>query len=575
MNARNRPNSQPRHKELLIGGALFLGVLGFYSLSWFYGLTNGSHHFWGGVSTVGAQRVLAGDLPYRDFWTIYAPGQFYLLALLFRIFGTHLFVEVVAGSVVCSAAAYFCYRLVMNLVEQRFLAIACAGVFVAATFNTGYYKRLGSYPSAILLIFIALGLTVLYYNNGRIRYLVFAGLATGAAGVFKHDIGGYTAIAIAVGLGAYQLSARAKKHNQARAWLAEVAAYLTGIALVVLPPLIYFTISVGQDMLRDLVIFPLTDFRFARREAYPSLLPTGVLGGSGDIMIKHLLRYVNFTIPFFLFLVGLVVVGLAVRRRNSKYAGLGVTFTAAFFLHYLAAHVQINTHIITLSVYASCLGAIFDQLTGHRWPLGQPTLARFLILSLVTCWLLSLLLLPGYALWNDRKQATAKLEMARVSGFRVTPEEARTFTDLLIYLDTRIPPDQKLFVGLHRHDVLIIGDVMIYFLLGRPNATRYQELHPAITDTADVQQEIIHDLQSNHVPLIILKHIFSDKTLEQMKSIFLRDLPRIGATDLDEFIHQNYARVREFGPYEVWERKYKGSAPGRTRTSDTGIRKPF
>jgi hypothetical protein len=144
MNASNRLKSWTQHKELLIGGALFIGVLGFYSLSWFYGLTNGHHHFQGGVSTVGAERVLAGDIPYRDFWTIYAPGQFYLLALLFRLFGTHLLVEVVAASIVCAAAACLCYRLVMNLVGQRLLALACAGIFVAAIFNTGYYNRLGS-----------------------------------------------------------------------------------------------------------------------------------------------------------------------------------------------------------------------------------------------------------------------------------------------------------------------------------------------------------------------------------------------------------------------------------------------
>jgi hypothetical protein len=405
------------------------------------------------------------------------------------------------------------------------------------------------------LILIALNLIVLYYNNGRIGYIVSAGLATGAAMVFKHDIGGYTAIAIVTGLSAYHLSEPAKKQNRARAWLREAGAYFAGIAVIVLPPLIYFTISAGQDMLRDLVIFPLTDFRFARPEGYPGLLPTGIFNESRTVMLKNLFKYVNFTIPFLLFLVGLVAVGLAVRKRNHKSIGLGVTFAAAFFLHYLAAHVQINTHIITMTVYAFCLGAIFDRLTMRRWALRQPMLARFLILTLTAGWLLTLLLVPAYALWNDRKQATVKLEMARVSGFRVLPEEARTFTELLAYLDARIPQQQKLFVGLHRHDVLITGDVMIYFLLGRPNATRYQELHPAITDTAKVQQEIIHALQSDDVSLIILKHIYSDRTLERAKSNFLKNLPCIGATDLDEFIRKNYAEVRKFGPYEVWERR--------------------
>jgi hypothetical protein len=557
MNPRNWLKLWIFHKELLIGGILFLGVLGFYSLGWFYGLTNGNHHFWGGVSTVGAERVLAGDIPYRDFWTIYAPGQFYLLALLFQIFGTHLIVEVVAASTLCAAAACLCYRLVMNLVGQRFLALACAGIFVTATFNTGYYKRLGSYPPAILLILISLNLIVFYYNNGKIGYLASAGLATGGAVVFKHDIGAYTAIAIVAGLAVFHLLGPAKKQNRTHAWLKEVAAYFAAVAVVVLPPLISFAISAGRDILQDLVLFPLTDFRYARPEGYPSLLPTVIFHESRTPMLKDLFKYMNFAIPFFLFLVGLVAIVLAVRKRDNKYAGLSVTFAAGFFLHYLAAHVQINTQIITMSIYAICLGAIFNQLASPRGALKQPMLTSFLILSIIIGWLFSLLLVPLYSLWKDRKQVTVKLEIARVSGFRVLPEEAQTFTELLAYLDAHIRRDQKLFVGLRRHDVIITGDVMIYFLLGRPNATRYQELHPAIADTATVQQEIIQALQSNDVSLIILKHIFSDKTLERAKSNFLRNLPRIGATDLDEFIRQKYVEVRKFGPYEVWERKRK------------------
>ena len=36
---------------------------------------------------VGADRVLRGDMPYRDFWTYYGPASYYLLAGLYRLFG--------------------------------------------------------------------------------------------------------------------------------------------------------------------------------------------------------------------------------------------------------------------------------------------------------------------------------------------------------------------------------------------------------------------------------------------------------------------------------------------------------
>src|SRR5215203_3134659 len=46
-----------------------------------------------GFVTFDALRILRGDIPYRDFWTQHAPGQFYVLAFLFKIFGPSIMVE--------------------------------------------------------------------------------------------------------------------------------------------------------------------------------------------------------------------------------------------------------------------------------------------------------------------------------------------------------------------------------------------------------------------------------------------------------------------------------------------------
>ncbi len=40
-----------------------------------------------GITLVGADRVLHGAIPHRDFYTLYGPGQYYVLAALYRAFG--------------------------------------------------------------------------------------------------------------------------------------------------------------------------------------------------------------------------------------------------------------------------------------------------------------------------------------------------------------------------------------------------------------------------------------------------------------------------------------------------------
>jgi hypothetical protein len=100
----------------------------------------------------------------------------------------------------------------------------------------------------------------------------------------------------------------------------------------------------------------------------------------------------------------------------------------------------------------------------------------------------------------------------------------------------------------------------MYFILNRPNATRYHELHPGIADTQPVQQEIIKDLKSNDVSVIVLGHFIPDEGLEKAKNAFRKNLPRIGATDLDRFIHENFVAVQKYGRYEVWRRKDRMSS---------------
>ena len=159
-------------REALFTAALFLAALGLYSLTWFQDVA-------AGVSTIGAERVLRGEMPYRDFWTMYAPGHFYLLALLFRIFGSHILVERVAASVVCAGAGLVCYWIVLNLVSRRLAAIGAMAIFVAATFNTGYFRNLGTYPPAMFFVLAAVNLIVLHYKTGKLGYVIAAGLSHG------------------------------------------------------------------------------------------------------------------------------------------------------------------------------------------------------------------------------------------------------------------------------------------------------------------------------------------------------------------------------------------------------------
>jgi hypothetical protein len=81
--------------------------------------------FWGlpgGVAVEGALRVLDGQIPYRDFWTMYAPGEFYAVAGLFWIFGQEIIVQAVAVVLIIAASAAVFYLLLRRIGSPQPLA---------------------------------------------------------------------------------------------------------------------------------------------------------------------------------------------------------------------------------------------------------------------------------------------------------------------------------------------------------------------------------------------------------------------------------------------------------------------
>src|SRR5437764_1933866 len=120
------------HRDRFIAVLVFVMSLAYLSIF---------HHYTSlepdeGIVLQGAERILRGEVPYRDFFSFYTPGSFYLAAFLFRVAGDSLVVAriglAVAGAI-CSVITYLLARRVCS----RGIA-----VFVAAlTTSTGFAFR--------------------------------------------------------------------------------------------------------------------------------------------------------------------------------------------------------------------------------------------------------------------------------------------------------------------------------------------------------------------------------------------------------------------------------------------------
>jgi hypothetical protein len=129
-----------------------------------------------------ARRVLAGQLPHRDFDEVYTGGLSYLHAFAFKVGGVRLITLRVVLAVFVLAWVPAVYWIASRFARPPTAALATFGVLVWSVPN--YFAGL---PSWYILFFATFGVAALirFVETGRRRWLVAAGLAGGLAFLIK------------------------------------------------------------------------------------------------------------------------------------------------------------------------------------------------------------------------------------------------------------------------------------------------------------------------------------------------------------------------------------------------------
>ena len=140
-----------------------------------------------GAILTGAMRVAAKAVPHRDFYANYGPGQFYVLAALFDLFGQTVFVERLYSLAVRAGIVCFVYLIGSRLTSLS-SNVAMTGLCLL-WIGVAQYPTYPIWPSLLcILASIWLAISAFYgiYSPGR---LASAGLCGGLCVLFRYDMG--------------------------------------------------------------------------------------------------------------------------------------------------------------------------------------------------------------------------------------------------------------------------------------------------------------------------------------------------------------------------------------------------
>ncbi len=468
---------------------------------------------------VGAERILNGQIPHKDFSSEYPVGQLYTLAALFKVFGISSITERVYDLLTKSFLSLSIF-IIIRLLSSNILALAGWAMSLVWI----QYSTSPAYPAyqSLLFIYISCYWLFLHIKEQNNHYIVLSAIFIAIATLFRHDFGGYAAIAITTVM-------ISRSITKVQSWVPTVLFIGSGI-MAGLPVIIYLIMNSGiEPIINDLILIPIA-MRENQALPYPSLS--------------------RWNLPFYVFplvlLIGFItsiILIICKRDATRAYAILFISLIGILCLNQVKMRSD-KIHLLPSALTAILLAPVLlHSLSIERllskWQ-NRVVYALFVIVFGVTLSkpveaIFSILLnTNGYIVKNVNP------EIERAKHLKISAD----LKDTVAYIKNNTSNIENIYVGVKNHDQFAISDVIVYFLAERNCASRYHVLNPGVQTTIEVQKEMIKEFKSNPPKLIVLApRSWNEPNPSSVDS-------RIDL--LDNYISTNFALRKTFGIYEIW-----------------------
>lgn len=501
-----------------------------------------------GIVLVDAMRTNAGAVIHRDYYSVYGPGAYWLVAGLFKLVGPSFIAARVYGMTVMAGIVALTTGALVGRVRLVFVGMATAA---SALLMVAYPQYLyPSYPCALLAF---IGAVVLSAPGavGRAPALLAAGVCAGLAAWFRYDAGFAILVAYVVALAVLMLDCRprASLGNMARS----IVLCGAGAGIVFLPGLIaYLAVAPVTDFWADIIDFSVRYYPRMRGMPFPR--PRALLQYS----------YMGTFVPLVAAAAGVVEYWL---RRHAVASERGtsclVLFTALAAILFYKGLVRASTFgsilallpaLVVLALVAQSwwqrgiggrIGAVAAMVISLV-PAAYPAAAQALIESRDPDRVL------GYAVVAGRAHAPAACdEPAALALARQNPD----YRAVAHYLRLASAPDERIFVGLRHHDRVFVNAISLYFAAQRLPATHWHQFDPGLQTRADIQRAIVTELDRAQTHWVVRDASF-DSVREPNDSSLSS-----GVFVLDRYLDARYRPIAAAGPVAIWLRRGVAALP--------------
>ena len=487
-----------------------------------------------GIILQGAQRVLHGEVLYRDFFSFFTPGSYYLLALLFKLFGGSILVArtaLVFFGGVYSVVAY----LLACRVCSRGTALLVAGL-VTLTALPYRFVVLHNWDSTLWTC-LAVYCAVRLLESAHWKWAFGAGSFASLTLLFEQSKGAGLILGLGTGLGAISLADRQRTPLR--------KAQLTAIALGLgWPCVVTFAYFGAQNSLSPMLanwLWPLQHYSLANRVSYGyqswSDSTRHALFGVGSFLARFFYA-LTFSPCFLIPTLPLVAVGLLVHwtiqtRRHrappakcSYYVLLTATLSG-LLLSIVMVRADIIHFMYLLPLFSLVLAWILDgrDIPGELFKVLRPFLYAYVAIAFV-----------AFSMPLLMRATRAPYNLVTRRG-TVTMPAKDTVID---YVQTHVVAGDTIVVYPYLP--------LYYYLTETFSPSRYEYFQPGM-NTSDQAQEMLSQVVSRRVQVVLFESSFAEKIPTSWPGTPLR---AIADDPVGDYIVHEYRTCKILNSPEGW-----------------------
>ena len=484
-----------------------------------------------GIVLAGAQRILEGQIPYRDFFSFYTPGSFYVTALLFKVFGSSIVVA--RGALVFFGASFAAvtYVLARRTCSQAIALLV--GILVAMTAVPYRFLVLHNWDSTFWAC-LATYSAVRWLESSRGRWAFATGIFASLIFLSEQSKGAGLYLGLFIALLIFAVSGEK---------IAKVRVFVSGALCPLILTFTYFGSRHAISSMFSAWVWPLRHYSAANRvpfgyqnwsdDAREMLFHTGTFGIRA---VKWLAVSPGFVVPVLpLIAAGLLVYWTIQLRRKRDPTAAHRVLICSLICGLLVSVVVVRADIIHFMYLAPLfylvLAWILDAqgLNGGVIKLITPCLRAYVVFAFG---------LMAAALLISALGAHAQLETHR-GAIR-----SRDKDFVIEYLQNHTPTGERVLVYPYLP--------LYYYLTAVRSSSPYDFFQPGM-NTPEQAQEIIHSLQSDEVRTVLFESSFIEKAPISWPGTPLSAIVRDPVAD---YIVHNYKVCRSLRSAAGWKFLY-------------------